>query len=844
MLIGRWREIESLYHAARERVPVERARFLEEACGSDEDLHHEVESLLANEDLAASFLESAATETLEALAAEPVASGERVGPYVVMEVVGAGGMGEVHKAHDTRLGRNVAIKFLPRVFADDPAALERFQREARAASALNHPHICTVHDVGEYQGRPFLVLELLEGQSLRDRIGRKPLPLATIIEVTRQICDALQAAHAKGIVHRDIKPANIFVSARGQVKVLDFGLAKLGAEPTTAISTLTLPLTQRRSRSGNLTWPGSVMGTLAYMSPEQSRGEEVDARTDVYSLGVVLYEMATGAPPFRGESAEEVVNAILNTPPPRPSAMNPAIPARLEGLILRALEKDRSLRWQSVADLHADLEAWQQSEAKAATLKTRRWMLATAGTGAAALAGGVFLSRGTLFPPERRILVAVLPFENIGANPQEAFFADGLHQDMISILNRLYPDRLGVIARTSVKRYQAGTASIDQIGRDLRVDYIVEGGVQRTRGQAHITARLIRVKDQTPIWNATYDRDLADVLVVQTEIAQTLARGIERGLQPDAQVSAALARPLNADAHEAYLRGDYAKAVQLDPGYAAAYAGLANKMYLPGLFGFLPPRQAFTGMMNAASKAVELDATQADAYEALALSKLHQQWNWSEAEQSFRHALRLDPGNAEVRHYFAHFLLWVNRAEESARECNRAVELDPFNPDLISCLGWHDIHVGNYDGAVEWTRRALTFQRDHGWALMVMGWAYEQKGMFQEALSALQKSFPSTLQAASIAHAFAISGNRTAAGKILEDLLAESKTKYVSPYDIAVTYAGLEDKDRVFEWLNKAYDEHSAFMVYMTSDPRFRPLRPDPRFRELLRRMGYPNERA
>ena len=843
MLAEQWRQIESLYHAARELAPGERARFLDDACGTDDALRREVESLLANEDLASSFLELGAAGTLEPVAGEPVTAGERVGPYVVLEMVGAGGMGEVYKAQDTRLGRNVAIKFLPRVFADDPAALERFQREARAASALNHPHICTIHDVGDFQGRPFLVMELLEGQSLRDRIGGKPVPLATLMDVARQVCDALQAAHAKGIVHRDIKPANLFVTARGQVKILDFGLAKFGAEPATAISTLTLPAA-RRSRSARLTWPGSVMGTLAYMSPEQARGEDLDARTDVYSFGAVLYEMATGGPPFRRKTSEEIINAILTEAPGKPSAINPAIPARLDGIVLRALEKDRTARYQSIENLLADLEEWQRSEVRAATLKTRRWMLATAGAGVAALAGGGFLARRSLFPPERRVLVAVLPFENIGGNPQEAFFADGLHQDMISVLNRLYPDHLGVIARTSVKRYQATGATIEQIGRDLKVDYVVEGGVQRDGGQAHVTARLIRVRDQTPIWNATYNRDLGQVLAVQTEIAQAVAQGIERGLRPDAQVSAALARPLNAAAHEAYLRGDYAKAVELDPGYAPAYAGLANKLYLPGLFGFRPPRQAFTSMMNAASKAIELDPTQADAYEALALSKLHQQWSWSEAEQSFRHALRLDPGNAEVRHYFAHFLLWVNRAEESARECNRAVELDPFNPSLIACLGWHDLHVGEYDKAIEWTRRALTFERDHGWALMLMGWAYEQKGMFQEALSALQKAFPGTLRTASIAHAYAVSGNRTAAEKILEDLLAESKKKYVSPYDIAVIYTGLDDKERVFEWLNQAYEEHSAFMVYMQSDPRFRPLRGEPRFEDLLRRMGLRDQKA
>jgi len=843
MLVEQFRQIENLYHAARERKPEDRVQFLDVACGNDSALRAEVESLLKNEDLAADFLESAANGAPE-IGNDPVPSGERVGPYVITEMVGSGGMGEVYKAHDTRLGRNVAIKLLSHIFTGDKAALDRFQVEARAASAQNHPNICTVHDVGDYKGRPYLVMELLEGQSLRDRIGRKPLPTEDVVNIARQVCDALQAAHAKGIVHRDIKPANIFITASGQVKVLDFGLAKLGAEPATAISTMTLPGARRRSRSGRLTWPGSVMGTLAYMSPEQARGDDMDARTDVYSMGVVLYEMATGAPPFRGATADEVINAILNTPPPRPSSANAAIPAKLEVLILRALEKDRGARFQSVAEIQTELDVWQQSVARKATMKTRRWMLATAGASAAALAGGAFLARRSLFPASQRILVAVLPFENIGGNPQEEFFAEGLHQDMISILNRLYPDRLGVIASTSVKRYQGANASIAQIGRDLKVDYVVEGGVQRNGGKAHITARLVRVKDQTPVWNATYDRDLGQVMAVQSEIAEALAQGIEHGLQPDAQVSEALARPLNAAAYEAYLRKDYAKAVELDPGFAAAYTGLAHKLYLPGLFGFMPPGVAFTNMRNAAAKAVELDPTQAGAHEALALSKLHQQWNWKEAEQSFRHALNLDPANAEARHYFAHYLLWVDRPEESARECSRAVELDPFNPDLISCMGWHDVHVGNFDGALEWTRRALSFEKNHGWALMVMGWAYEQKGMFQEALSAIQKSFPGPLRAASTSHAFAVSGNRPAAQKIQEDLLAQSKKGYVSPYDIAITYAGLNDKDRVFEWLEKAYAEHSAFMVYMKSDPRLRPLRQDPRLQSLFSRMGYPVAKA
>ncbi len=843
MLIERWLQIERLFHAAHEKPAEERASFLDETCSTDLTLRREVQSLLANEDLAAGFLETDASGAPRGPAVrEPVHPGERIGPYTVMELLGAGGMGEVYKAYDKRLDRHVAIKFLPRVKANDPDALARFEREARAASALSHPNICTVHDVGDFQGSLFIVMELLEGQSLKDRIAGKPVPLPEFLAVSRQVCEALQAAHAKGVVHRDVKPGNIFVTQGRLVKILDFGLAKRSAESISFSSSTPRPADSPGTPT--LTCAGTIMGTLAYMSPEQVVGEEVDARSDIFSLGVLLYEMATGRPPFLGKTAADIMGSILTESPVKPSEFNAAIPAKLDQVILRALEKDREVRYQSAALLSADLEEWQQSRAAAATLRTRRWMLGAVGAGAASLVGGAFLARKSIFPPEQRIMVAVLPFENMGGNPQEAFLADGLHQDMISVLNRLYPDRLGVIARTSVKRYQATGATIEQIGRDLKVGYVLEGGVHRDGDQAHVTARLVRVRDQTPLWSATYDRNLGQILAAQAEIAQAIAQGIERGLRPDAQVSAALARPLNASAHEAYLRGDYAQAVKLDPSYAAAYGGLANKLYYPGLFGFRPPGQAFTGMMSAASKALELDATQASAHASLALSKLHLQWNWSEAEKGFRRALRLDPADADVRHFFAHLLLWRDREKESARECERALEIDPFNPNLFSCIGWHELLAGKEDEALEKTRRALALQQNHWWALMTMGWAYEQKGMFQEALAAFRKTFDSNLKTASIAHAFALSGNRSAAQTILDELLAQSKTKYVSAYDIAVIYTGLDDKGRTFEWLNRAYEERSGFLVFLKQDPRFRPLRRDPSFQDLLRRMGFPSQRA
>ncbi|MCC7157040.1 MAG: protein kinase [Bryobacterales bacterium] len=838
MVISRWRQIESILHAAQGKTIEERMRLLEEACGSDQTLRREVETLLACEDSAATFLESdGAGGSPPPAAAEPISIGEQIGPYAILELLGAGGMGRVYKAQDKRLDRQVAIKFLAHSTGDH-SVQERFKREARAASALNHPNICTVHDIGESQGRPFIVMELLEGQSLKERTAGKALPLEEAAAVTRQVCAALEAAHAKGIVHRDVKPANIFITHGGQVKILDFGLAKRGAESLGASGAARSPHGSTRTLS--LTASGTIAGTLAYMSPEQALGDNVDARSDIFSLGVVLYEMATGEPPFHGKTAAGILGSILTESPRTPSDVNAAIPAALDKVILTALEKDRKDRYQSVSGLSAGLEQWVRSETGGAAPMTRRWLLTAAGAGAASIAGGAFLVRRSFFPPERRAILAVLPIENAGGNPQDAVLADGLHQDMISVLNRLYPNRLGVIGRTSVKRYQGTGASIGQIAQDLKAAYIVEGGVQREGVRARITARLIRASDQTTLWTGTYDRDLGEVLATQAEIAQAIARGIGRGLRPETQVSASLARPLDAAAHEAYLRRDYAKAIDLDPAYAAAFTGLANSLYYPALFGFLPPRGAFTKMTNAASRALELDQTQALAHACLSMGKLHLEWNWSGAETGLRRAVGLDPADGEVRHFFAHILLWTGHAEKSAQECRRALELDPFNSALYSCLGFHHLLAGDEESAFEATQQALAFDPKQGWALMTLGWIYEERGKFEEALAALRKSWNITIQRASIAHAFARSGNRPPAEKILEDLLAESKRKYVSPYDIAVVHAGLNNRDQTLEWLNKAYEERTGFLVFVNSDPRFKLLRSDERFRDLVRRMRFP----
>jgi serine/threonine protein kinase len=388
MLVDRWREIESLYHFASALKPEQRQAYLESACRDDETLRSEVESLLANNDLAAGFLETDQTESPGELAEVAVPAGERIGPYSVLEFLRAGGMGEVYKARDTRLERTVAIKFLPRALAAAPTALERFQREARAASALNHPRICTIHDLGDYQGRPFIVMEFLEGQSLRDHIADKPVPIPELVDLAVQICDALQAAHAKGIVHRDIKPANIFVMTNGQVKILDFGLAKLITDPHSAIATVTMAETGTMVTGVTLTRPGALMGTAAYLSPEQARGEEVDTRTDIFSFGVVLYQMATGRSAFDGTTPAELIGAILHETPVKPSELNPAVPASLERIILKMLEKDRTARYQSAGELVADLNGLQQAKRRR-SIWTARIMVAFAGL---ALAAGLVMA--------------------------------------------------------------------------------------------------------------------------------------------------------------------------------------------------------------------------------------------------------------------------------------------------------------------------------------------------------------------------------------------------------------------------------------------------------------------
>jgi TolB-like protein/tRNA A-37 threonylcarbamoyl transferase component Bud32 len=524
--------------------------------------------------------------------------GQTLTHYKIEDQLGAGGMGVVYRATDSKLGRSVAIKILsPKTLADD-AARSRFRQEALALSRLNHPNICTIYEAAEEGPQAFLAMELVEGKPLRDFTSAGALPIETVLGYGVQIADALAHAHARGIIHRDLKSANVMVTPEGRIKVLDFGLARQIARPEVDETTLS-----------QVTAAGTVVGTLHYLPPEALRGEPAGARGDIWALGVVLHEMASGDLPFQGHTGFEVTGAILKDPP-RPLPAN--VPAPHQAVIARCLAKSPDERYQRAEEVRAALEILQSSGQIGSPPPTRRSALVAAtAAGVAGLAGAAFLARKWVTSPQRKVRIAVLPFENIGADRQKASFASGLHQDMITVINRLYPDHLAVIARTSVLRYQSASANVAQVGRDLNVDYVVEGGVQEDRSGARITARLIRVKDQTSLWNATYNRDLGELMSVQAEIAEAIAQGIERKLRPDEQVSAALARSVKADARAAYLRGDFAKAAQLDPTFASAFANLSLDSYFSGLFGFRPPDEAFTNTLQSATKALRLDPTQA-----------------------------------------------------------------------------------------------------------------------------------------------------------------------------------------------------------------------------------------
>jgi TolB-like protein len=782
-------------------------------------------------------------------------------------------MGEVYRAHDARLEREVALKVLPAQILTDEKARARMLREARMAGKLNHPHICTVHEVGEDDGQIYIAMELVEGKPLSSILGSGALPQDRALRYGEQVADALAHAHERGVLHRDLKSGNIVITPDGRAKVLDFGLAKpLAADDQSdAATTAAAPLTE----------PGSFLGTLEYMAPEQLRGQQADARSDIWALGVVLYEMVGGRRPFTGETVPAVSAAILKE---NHEPLQAEIPASLRAIIDRCLAKEPGERFQKTDEVRAALETAQSGgivalPARPAPGRTRRpWLsLAVALVAMVAIVAATLVAfdvggvRTTLFGQagggeEPVIRMAVLPFANLSGDPDQEYLSDGFTQEMITQLGRLHPEGLSVIARTSVMRYKGGDTPVDQIGRELGVDYVLEGSTLREDGLIRVSADLIHVEDQTQLWADSFERDLAGILIVQSEVAREVATALALELLPEEQARLASAPSVDPEAHEAYLRGTAAwqtltpagfedgerffeEAIQFDASHAPAYEGLAWIWAARNQMGVSPHSETAPLARATALQAVTLDDSSAGAHEILAAVRTWVDWDWAGAWPEWRRALELNPNGANAHAYYAHFLATIGRTEEAIPHSERAIELDPLNPLYQALYAVVLITAGRPEDGLAAANQALSMQPNHVLAKGAEWWAFKEMGMYDEMIADLRMlRYAADAEMLEALEEGLSEGGPQGAMRNMANLMAaryEASEGVVrpgyGPDAIVEMYWGAGELDRVVDWLEEAYRLHDPNLPYSLIPTGSRaPLRDNPRFQDLLRRMNMP----
>jgi serine/threonine-protein kinase len=782
--------------------------------------------------------------------------GTTVSHYRILEDLGRGGMGVVYKAEDTRLGRPVALKFLSDALSRDPQAVERFQREARAASALNHPHICTVYDIGEFAGRKFIAMELLQGSSLQQQITGRPLPTDRVLDLAIQLTDALDAAHRRNIVHRDIKPANIFVTERGEAKLLDFGLA-------------TAPSASAGPTEAHLTDTGVIPGTLAYMSPEQVRGDALDSRTDLFSLGAVLYEMTTGQQAFPGATSGTIQEAILNREPLAAGRVNPALPTRLEEIVNKALEKDRALRYQSASEMRADLQRLKRDTSSAhaprsaPTVAGRPWWRRPVALGAGLIAIAILTAAGLKMTLAGRGAaidsIAVLPFVNASGNPDTEYLSDGITESLINDLSQL--PTLRVAARSTVFRYKGNEIDPQKAGRDLGVRAVLSGRLLQRGDTLVVSTELMDVTDGSQLWGGQYNRKTADVFALQDELSTEISEKLRLRLTREDRQRLTKRHTANAEAYQMYLRGRYYwnkrspeglqkaieyfnRAVDADPAYALAYAGLADTYNAISFFTVLPPRDSMPKAKAAAARALDIDPDLAEAHISLAYTSFTFDWNWPEATRHIEQALALNRGAVRDSSSYAFYLTVAGRFDEAIRVSKEAVDRDPLS---ASASHTYAVQLGlarHIDEAIAECRRTIEIDPNFAVAHDVLGALLSETGLYREALTENEKAVAlnplSPMFKAFLGYTRARMGQADAARRLLEELQSASAQRYTPALASAVVYVGLGDRDQALAWLEKAYAERYTRLAYLRREVVWDPLRADPRFQDLARRIGLP----
>lgn len=789
--------------------------------------------------------------------------GEKIGHYKVQSSIGAGGMGEIYRASDTRLRRDVAIKILPESLMKDVSAIERFMREAYAASALNHPNILTIFDIGEHENTHFIATEFVEGETLRQKMQNSRLRLTDILDVAIQTADALVAAHEAGIIHRDIKPENIMIRRDGYVKVLDFGIAKLSENESPEIDANAATLVQ------SITAKGMILGTAFYMSPEQARGLRVDARSDVFSLGAVIYEMTARKLPFSGQTIADVIASILKSEPAPLSEIVKNLPPEFERIVAKSLNKKRAGRYQTMKDLAEDLRQIRQRLAFQTELERIH------------ISNDVFAASGEIFPLENATQIlpknsfpprktrtrkaidslAVLPLVNSGNDAETEYLSDGITECIINSLSKL--PKLRVVPRSTVFRYKGQQNDLQQIGNELGVRAVFAGRILQIGDSLVVNAELVDIANEAQIWGEQYRREMTDIFTLLDEIAEDISEKLKLKLSGEDKKQLSKRFTENTEAYQFYLKGRYfvtskrteewikkgieyfQKAIDFDPNYALAYSGIAEAYgFLASSTGGWSPRNAYPKAEAAAMKALELDESLGEAHCSLGFSRLLFDWDFAEAERQFKRAIELSPNYPNSHDGYGFYLKAVGRHTEAIAKCQQAQKLDPLSPFAHVSLGYAYYFARDYEKAIEECRKALEMDRNSTFAHRNLGLAYLQQGKLEKAIEALSNavkfSHGGLAFESYLGFAYAVAGKKTEALEVLSSLEDLDKERYVPAYNFAIIHAGLGNFDKSFEWFEQARKERSGFLPFLKVEPVVDCLRSDTRFDDLLKKIGLP----